>query len=528
MAATDKKNRHILNNYIFASALLPTKNTIAGFKYRELLSSKIGDIFDFEGTLPTSVRLSDNVIDCINLLKYDEQCHEGLLVRDRKKHVGIVTGRELIAALLATDTRHFAQQPIGNYFSPSFNAVTEDTSLLDFIQRVQRTRRGFGLVMRGKDLIGKISIRDVVSLYLKMDSDAMLSDFPLHKIISASPNTTIRESLMLMMKHQIRKIFIEEKSLPFVNERNILGLVSKCIEEGEYSTLDKPISECEKNYAVIVEEETVKNACKKILVSDTTCVLLDKRYVFTSWDLTMSFLVDRIHEYQKRLVASEKLAVMGELTARLNHELRNPLSIIKNSTDMLKMKLDKTLTEDHMEYFRAIERAIARITHQVDDVLDFARISDLRIDTTSVSETLDSALSKISIPKDIVILKNIQEHAVQCDKDKIAILIKNLVLNSIDAVAEKVGADKKITISIKKEHDLTILEIEDTGIGIPERDLGRIFEPLYTTKQRGIGFGLTICKFIARLHKGDIFVNSGVNSGTRVTIVLPTRPFGDK
>jgi two-component system sensor histidine kinase HydH len=416
---------------------------------------------------------------------------------------------------------------VGEYFSSNYNTLTSDATLLDFIQKIQRSRRGFGLVMKDKKLIGKLSIRDIAELYLKMDSSAVLGDFPLHQMVSVKPTTTIKESLLLMMRHQIRKIFLENNLCPFVSERNILGLVAKCASKDDYDTLDKPMVECEKNYAITLKEEKIKDACRKLLLSNSTCIIYDKKYVFTAWDIATSFLVDKIHDYQKRLASSEKLAMMGELSAKLNHELRNPLAIIKNSADLLKVKGENSLSLEQLTYLQMIDRAVARMVHQIDDVLDFVRISDLNITKSLMSDLVNGALENIQIPQGISLVKDIQDHHIQCDKTKIGVVIRNLVFNAIDSIMEKKNGQKEIYINAKQENDTTIIEIRDTGLGISQRDLSRLFEPLYTTKQKGSGLGLAISKFIVEFHKGNISVSSKVNEGTTITIQFPLKPFGN-
>ncbi|HWP78673.1 MAG TPA: ATP-binding protein [Candidatus Nitrosotenuis sp.] len=502
---------------------MPVKESFSGYQQKEILNSRIKDIFDFENTLPTSVQLSDSVIDCIKVLRDDEQCHEGALVKNRDKYVGIITGRELSASLLSKGVKKFAEQPVGDCFSVNYTTLTDDTTLLDFIQKMQRSRRGFGLVTKDQKLIGKISIRDVVALYLKMGSNATLGDFPLHKMISVSPTTSIKDSLLLMMRHQIRKIFLEDKLCPFISERNILSLVSKCVSKNDYETLDKPVSECEKSFAITLKEEKMKDACKKLLLSDSTCIIYDKKYVFTSWDIATSFLIDKIHDYQKQLVSSEKLAMIGELSARLNHELRNPLSIIKNSAELFKLKSKNGLNQEQMEYLQMIERAVTRMTHQIDDVLGFAKINELDVTESSMSALVDDALENVPVPSDISLAKSIQDHCLMCDKAKIRVVIRNLILNAIDAILEKGEGKKEIRISARQEKNISVLEVGDTGVGISEADLKRIFEPLYTTKQKGTGLGLAISKIIVELHRGDISVFSKVNEGTTVTILLPMK-----
>ncbi len=162
-----------------------------------------------------------------------------------------------------------------------------------------------------------------------MNSSATLGNFPVHQMISVSPMTTIKESLLIMMKYQIRKIFLEDELCPFISERNVLGLVAKCASKNDYGTLDKSIMECEKNYAIALKEEKLKTPAKSSYFLTLPVLYMNKKYIFTSWDIATSFLVDRIHDYQKQLVSSEKLAMMGELSAKLNHELRNPLSVIQ-------------------------------------------------------------------------------------------------------------------------------------------------------------------------------------------------------
>lgn len=503
---------------------MSVKESYVGSHHSEILNSKIDDMFDFENTLPPSLQLSDSVIDCIDMLK-DDRCHDGVLVKSRDKYAGIITGRELSAALLSLGVQKFKEELVGNYFSPNYVTLTKESTLLDFIQKIQRSRRGFGFIIEDKKLVGKISIRDIASLYMKMNSNAVLKDFPTHEMISVSPDTPIKQVLLSMMKHQIRKIFINDKLCPFVSERNILGLVAKCAQNNDYATLDKPITICEKNFALSLREEKIKDACKKLLLSNSTCIVYGKKYVFTSWDIATSFLIDKIHDYQKQLLSSEKLAMMGELSAKLNHELRNPLSIVKNSAELLRLKLEQNLNNEHLSYFYMMDKAIERMTHQINDILDFVKITDLNIEKSSISELIETSLENTNIPTNIVIEKNIQDHHVFCDVAKIRVVIRNLISNAIDAIFEKKSDEKKISITAKQDEHITVIEVHDTGVGISKKELDRIFEPLYTTKQKGSGLGLAICKFIIEFHKGEIAVSSKSNYGTIITIRLPTKPF---
>ncbi len=136
------QSKHMLNNLALRQGDVPVKETFVGYEHKEFLNSRIGDMFDFENTLPTTVRISDNAIDCINILKDDEQCHEGALVTSRNKYVGVITGRELTAGLLSLGVKKFVERPVGDYFSSNYNALTEDTTL-GFYSKDTTIKKGF-------------------------------------------------------------------------------------------------------------------------------------------------------------------------------------------------------------------------------------------------------------------------------------------------------------------------------------------------------------------------------------------------
>lgn len=212
---------------------------------------------------------------------------------------------------------------------------------------------------------------------------------------------------------------------------------------------------------------------------------------------------------------NEKLASIGALSARLAHDLRNPLSVIKSAHELLKLK---TPNQDAYtkEKYKQIENAISRITHQIDNVLDFVRIKPLELRECHVKEVINSAIKSVQIPDTINLIAEGDNPKILCDEKSIEIVLLNLIDNSIQAL----DGHGDITILVTDTNENILIQVEDNGPGIKEEQIDKIFEPLFTTKQRGTGLGLSSCKSIIQQHGGEISVR---NNPTTFTIRLPKR-----
>jgi two-component system sensor histidine kinase HydH len=226
-----------------------------------------------------------------------------------------------------------------------------------------------------------------------------------------------------------------------------------------------------------------------------------------------SYLEKLVEQKTKEVSKAEKMATIGELTSRLAHDLRNPLSVIKTTHGIMKDKPNMKIDE-RLQYHSRIDRAILRIVHLVDDVLDFVRVSALSLESFSITSILDSAIDSIDIPSDVKIKRPTKDITISCDFRKMEAVFANLLTNSIQAV-NNVGA---IEIKISQKDGLGIIEIEDDGPGISDSVISQIFDPLFTTKSFGTGLGLSICKSIIEQHGGSISVSS---NPTVFKIMLP-------
>lgn len=215
-------------------------------------------------------------------------------------------------------------------------------------------------------------------------------------------------------------------------------------------------------------------------------------------------------------IKKERLVAIGELAASMAHDLKNPLAIIKSSADILQKNVN--LNSELQEVVNRMNRAIDRISHQINDVLNYVRKTPLDLQPINVAEIIENAKSSLKIPENIAFSTPTSEITINGDPRKLEIVFINLFLNSIQAIGKNQG---KIKCSINKKNNYVRIIIEDSGSGIPENIFSRIFDPLITSKHKGTGLGLSTCKNIIEQHAGTI---SATNHPTRFIIDLPLDP----
>ena len=211
----------------------------------------------------------------------------------------------------------------------------------------------------------------------------------------------------------------------------------------------------------------------------------------------------------------ERLSAMGELSARVAHDLRNPLGIIKNAVELIEISSEDITDDKLKKRISMIKNAADRMLRQINDVLDFVRTRPLQLEKKSLSIILESSI-KSSVPKSIKITKPENDLSIMCDSKQIEIVFSNILINAVQAM-ENSG---EIKVRIKENENDVGIEIEDSGPGIPEDKLEQIFDPLFTTKSTGTGLGLVSCKNIIEQHKGTISVK---NNPTIFKIILPKK-----
>ncbi|MFC2149503.1 ATP-binding protein, partial [Candidatus Auribacterota bacterium] len=227
-----------------------------------------------------------------------------------------------------------------------------------------------------------------------------------------------------------------------------------------------------------------------------------------------------LKEAQDKLIYTEKLTTIGKLASIVGHELRNPLSIIKNSVYYLNMFDIGKVSQDAKEQLDIIEKETDMSNQIISQILDFAREKEPKLAQANIHKVIKRALDNIEIPSNITVKMDLcqEDPHLMCDAVLMERVFQNILVNAVQAVPSGKGT---VTIKTKRSEDSFAVQFEDTGSGISEEDLRNIFDPLYSTKARGTGLGLTFCKGVVERHDGRISVESVVDIGTTFIIELP-------
>ncbi len=232
-------------------------------------------------------------------------------------------------------------------------------------------------------------------------------------------------------------------------------------------------------------------------------------------------------EMQERLIRSERLAVIGRIAGGISHDLRNPLSIIDNSASFLSEILE-SVDPRVIKQLDIIQRAIKRSNRIVTDLLDYTKARPLSLERTNINTVIEDALSNSEPPSDITIETRTDDAIpeISIDPYQIQRVFINLISNAYGAMSE--GGTLTIqsllgAVMSEEGREKKVVEVtfQDSGEGISEENLKKIFEPLFTTREKGIGLGMAIVRDIVDRHSGTINVTSEVGRGTTFIITLP-------
>jgi signal transduction histidine kinase len=229
---------------------------------------------------------------------------------------------------------------------------------------------------------------------------------------------------------------------------------------------------------------------------------------------------------QAEVRRSERLAALGQLTAGLAHELRNPLGTIKNSAEMLARRLP---AEDEIarELSGYISSEVDRTNDLVERFLDFARPFRLRIAPAELADVIDRAIASVEVTaaaRGVTLLRNDSPDlpAIPIDAQWVERLLTNLLSNAIEACPP--GAT--VALGARPTEGGVELTVTDNGLGISPENLATIFNPFFTTKAEGTGLGLAIVSKIVDEHHGRILVESQPGAGANFRVWLPDRQEG--
>jgi len=230
-------------------------------------------------------------------------------------------------------------------------------------------------------------------------------------------------------------------------------------------------------------------------------------------------LEELVEERTKKLRAAERLAAVGETAAMVGQDLRNPLQGIAGALYLLKQESLTArernemlqLIQDNVEYSDAIVR----------DLSDYSAEIQLKLVETTLKSITRGAMRAVKVPEKVTVQDLSEDYpAIRVDPDKMRRVFINLIENAIGAMPQ----GGTLTISSKQSNGDVEIALSDTGSGMPKKVIENLWKPLQTTKAKGLGLGLAICKRITDAHGGTINVKSKTGEGTTITIRLPIKP----
>lgn len=229
----------------------------------------------------------------------------------------------------------------------------------------------------------------------------------------------------------------------------------------------------------------------------------------------------QLKETQDKLVKTERLAAIGELAAMVGHDLRNPLTGMKAATYYLKGKIKSDSNPKTHEMLELIDDCINQSNKIVNDLLEYSRTVKVELTENKPQNFINYALSTVQVPQGISVNQQITNSAaLKFDSSKMLRVFLNIIKNAFDAMP-KGGT---LTINSKQTSKNWVVTFTDSGEGMTQETLQKLGNPLFTTKAKGMGFGIPICKRIVEAHGGKLLIDSVLGQGTTVTIKIPLKP----
>jgi signal transduction histidine kinase len=264
----------------------------------------------------------------------------------------------------------------------------------------------------------------------------------------------------------------------------------------------------------------------RIAQGDFTPITPAKRYKdeFSRLAIAINWMMDQLQKNQEQLIQSRKMASIGTLTSGIAHELNNPLNNICITAESLIDDFESITDTEKTKRIRDIYTQAERASGTVRNLLDFTRMGQPAFVPLSVHEVLRSVLN---LARNEMELNNVElsyspdetsNAKMQGDFSQLQQCFLNLVINAIQAMPQGGKLGLRVTAG---DPQFVQVDLEDTGVGIPQSVIGQIFDPFFTTKEKGTGLGLSTSYSIIKKHGGKILVESQINRGSVFSVFIP-------
>lgn len=358
----------------------------------------------------------------------------------------------------------------------------------------RRYRNALDAMMEGCQVIGfdwrYLYVNDAVSAHARRDREALLG----RTMMEAYPGieeTAVFEAFRRCMEERVSRRLETEFVFP----------------DGSTAWFDLSIQPVSEGISILSVDITARKQAEKVLKEHSEQL-----------ERMVAERTRELEEAQERMVRQERLAVLGQLAGGVGHELRNPLGVISNAVYYLERVLSNA-DEETRKYLGIISAEVRSADGIISGLLDFTRVKPMNRERVDLPELLSRVMEKQAKPEEIEVVTEMSPElpAVRVDPGQLEQVFANLVTNACQAMA----GDGRLTIRAQRIQDRVAVSVEDTGCGIPEESMGKVFEPLFTTKARGIGLGLAISRNLVEANGGAIEVASGEEGGSTFTVFLP-------
>ncbi len=271
---------------------------------------------------------------------------------------------------------------------------------------------------------------------------------------------------------------------------------------------------------------TSNNSSSSILDKDRL-IIIDSPKLSSDTPIRIEDYTENLEQLVKRqkkqLKEAERLAAIGQTAGMVGHDIRNPLQAIISELYLAKGEIDKIPPCEAKNYMHEsigfIEEQLNYINKIVSDLQDYARPLKPELNEVNLAETIEGSIATIAIPQNIHLTVQADKQLPKLKLDPL--LLKRVMVNLINNSVQAMPNGGKLTIKASIEASKAVIEIEDTGVGIPNEIRHKIFQPLMTTKSKGQGFGLAVAKRLVEAQNGKIVFESERGVGTKFTLTFP-------
>jgi len=247
--------------------------------------------------------------------------------------------------------------------------------------------------------------------------------------------------------------------------------------------------------------------------------ITDRKILEEKLRLHSEHLEELVEQRTRELREAERMAAIGETAAMVGHDLRNPLQAISSATYLLKKSLDPTMLKQEEKMIGVIEESVKHSNRIVSDLLEYSREPKLKLDEVDLNQLLKEAVASAVVPEKIQVKLAESELRLVVDSEKIRRVFINIISNAIDAMPD----GGLLAVEVRESKGSVEISFADTGTGISDQVMAKLWKPLNTNKATGSGLGLAICRRLVEAHNGSISAKSVPGKGTTIAITLPIK-----